>query len=184
MAREKCTLQSFSPVPQNRVERVDLELKAQFSHSVVSDSLRPHGLQHARSPCPSPTHRACSNSCPLSRWCHPTISSSVVPFSSCPQFFPASGSLPMSQFFASGGQSVGASASASVLPMNIQEWIWANSRRQLRTGEPAVHGVAKSWTWLSDWATTTNFNRGFLLQEHACKPPRWMSAQLSLLVAV
>ena len=94
----------------------------QFSHSVESDSLRPHGLQHARLPCPSPTPRTYSNSCPLSWWCHPTISSSVVPFSSCPQSFPASGSLQMSQFFTSGGQSIGVSASASVLPMNIQDW--------------------------------------------------------------
>ena len=94
----------------------------QFSCSVVSNSLRPHGLQHTRLPCPSPTPRACSNSCSLSRWCHPTISSSVVPFSSCLQFFPASGSFPVSQFFPSGGQSLGVSASASVFPMNIQDW--------------------------------------------------------------
>ena len=94
----------------------------QFSRSVTSNSLWPHGLQHARPPCPSPTPGACSNSCPSSQWCHPTISSSVVPFSSCLQSFPASGSFPMSQLFASGGQSVGVSASASVLPMNIQDW--------------------------------------------------------------
>ena len=92
----------------------------QFSHSVMSDSLRPHGLQHARIPCPSPTPRACPNSCPLSRWCHPTISSSVVSFSSCLQSFPASGSFPMSQYFISGGQSIG--TEASVLPMNVQDW--------------------------------------------------------------
>ena len=95
---------------------------SQFSRSVVSNCLWPHGLQHARLPCPSPTPGAYSNSCSLSRWCHPTISSSVVPFSSCLQSFPAPGSFPMSQFFASGGQSSGASASASVLPMNIQNW--------------------------------------------------------------
>ena len=89
----------------------------QFSHSVVSDSLQLHGLQPASFPCPSPTPRACSNSCPLSRWCHPIISSSVVPFSFCLQSFPASGSFPMSQFFASGGQSIETSASASVLPV-------------------------------------------------------------------
>ena len=88
----------------------------------MSDSLWPHGLQHARFPCPSPSPRACTNSCPLNQWCHPTISSSVVPFSSCLQCFPASGSFPMSQLFAAGGQSIGASASASVLPMNIQAW--------------------------------------------------------------
>ena len=88
----------------------------------MSDSLQPHGLQHAWLPCPSSTPGACSNSCPLSRWCHPIISSSDVPFSSCPQSFPASGSFPMSQFFTSDGQSIGVSASASVLPMNIQDW--------------------------------------------------------------
>ena len=94
----------------------------QFSRSVVSDSLWPHGPQHARPPCSSPTPGVYSNSCLLSRWCHPTISSSVNPFSSRLQSCPASGSFPMSQFFASGGQSIGASASASVLPMNIQSW--------------------------------------------------------------
>ena len=93
-----------------------------FSHSVVSDSLRLHGLQHDRLPSPSPTPGACSNSCSSSWWCRPTISSSVVPFSSCLQFFPASGSFPRSQFFASCGQSIGVSVSASVLPMNIQDW--------------------------------------------------------------
>ena len=93
----------------------------QFSRSVVSNSLRLHGLQHARPPCPSPTPGVYSNSCPLSRWCHPTISSSVILFSSCLQSLPASGSVPMSRFFASGGQSIGVSASASVLPMNIQD---------------------------------------------------------------
>ena len=92
----------------------------QFSLSVISDSLWPHGLQHARPPCPSPTPRAYSNSCPLSWWCHPTISSSVVPFSSCLRSFPESGSSPMRQFFASGGQSI--EVSVSVLPMNIQDW--------------------------------------------------------------
>ena len=92
-----------------------------FSCSVVSNSLWPHGLQHTRLPCPSPTLGAYSNSCPLSQWCHPTISSSVVPFSWL-QSFPASGSFPMSQFFASGGQSIGVSVSTSVLPMNIQDW--------------------------------------------------------------
>ena len=99
-----------------------LFLSVQFSCSVVSNSLQLHGLQHPRLPCPSPTPRFCSNSCSLSWWCHPIISSSVIPFSSCLQSFPASESFPMSQFFASGGQSIGASASASVLPVNIQEW--------------------------------------------------------------
>ena len=93
----------------------------QFSCSVMSDSLWPHGLQHARPPCPSPTP-VYANSCPSSQWCHLTVSFSVVPFSSCPQSFPASGSFQMSQFFTSGSQSIGVSASASVLPMNIQDW--------------------------------------------------------------
>ena len=94
----------------------------QFSRSVMSDSLRPRELQHARPPCPSPTPGVYSNTSPLSWWCHPTISSSVVPFSSCLQSFPASGSFPMSQFFTSGGQSIAVSASTSVLPKNIQYW--------------------------------------------------------------
>ena len=93
-----------------------------WTSSVVSDSLRPHELQHPRPPCPSPTPGVHPNPCPLSRWCHPTISFSVVPFSSCPQSFPASRSLQMSQLFTSGGQSIGVSALASVLPMNTQDW--------------------------------------------------------------
>ena len=93
-----------------------------FSHLVVSDSFHPHGLQLIRLPCPSPTSGVYSNSCPKSQWCHPTISSSVIPFSSCLQSFPASGSFPMSQFFAPCGQSIGISTSASVLPVNIQDW--------------------------------------------------------------
>ena len=93
-----------------------------FGHSVVSDSLWHHGLQHGRPPCLSPTPRAYSNSCPLSQWRHPTVSSSVIPFSSCLQPFPASGSFQMRQLFISGGQSIGVSASSSVLPMNIQDW--------------------------------------------------------------
>ena len=94
---------------------------SQFSRPVVFNSLQPHGLQHTRLPCPSPSPGACSNSCPLSHWCHPIISS-VAPLFSCLQSFSASGSFPVSQFFASGGQSIGASALASVLPMNIQNW--------------------------------------------------------------
>ena len=97
-------------------------ITVQFSHSVMSDSLWPHGLQHARPPCPSPTPGVYPNSCPLSQWCHSTISSSVILFSSCLQSFPASGSFKMSQLFTLGGQSIGVSASASVLPMNIQDW--------------------------------------------------------------
>ena len=94
----------------------------QFSHSVVSNSMRPHELQHARPPCPSPTPGVYSNSCPSSWWCHLDISSSLIPFSSCPQSLPASESLPMSQLFAWGDQSIGVSASASVLPMYTQDW--------------------------------------------------------------
>ena len=97
-------------------------LSVQFSHLVISDSLRPHWLQHARLPFPSLTPQTCSNSCPLSRWYRPTISCSVITYSSCLQSFPASRSFQMSQFFTSGGQSTGVSASAAVLPMNIQDW--------------------------------------------------------------
>ena len=110
-------------------QRILLEIKnghfimiVQFSHSVMSDSLRPYGLQHTRLPCPSLSPGVCLNACSLSWWCHPNISSSVVPFSSCPQSFPASESFLMSRLFASGGQSIRASASASVLPVNIQDW--------------------------------------------------------------
>ena len=108
-------------VPYFRDEETQFS-SVQFSRSVVSDPLRPHGLQHARPPCPSPTPGVHPNSCPLSWWCHPTISSSAVPFSSCPQSFPASGSFQMSQLFAWGGQSTRVSASTSVLPMNTQDW--------------------------------------------------------------
>ena len=107
----------------------------QFSHSVVSNSLQPHGLQHARPPCLSSTPGVYSNTCPLSPWCHPTISSSVVPFSSCLWSFPAPGSFPLSQLFTSGGQSIGFSACTSVLPMNIQN---------------VVH-------WRREWQTTSVF---------------------------
>ena len=93
-----------------------------FSHPVLSDCLQSHGVQHIKFPCPSPSPRVCSNSCPLSQWCHPTISSSLIPFFSCPQSFPTSGSFPISRLFTSGSQSIGASASVSVLPMNIQGW--------------------------------------------------------------
>ena len=101
-----------------------LKTAVQFSsvQSLSHVSLWPHKPQHARPPCPSPTPGVHPNPCPLSRWCHPTISSSVIPFSSCPQSFPASGSFQMSQLFSSGGQSIGVSASTSVLPMNTQDW--------------------------------------------------------------
>ena len=103
-------------------EKGQLESRLLFSLSVMSDILQPHGLQHARLLCPSPFLRACLNSWPLSQWCHPNIASSVVHFSSCLQSFPASRSFPMSQIFVLGGQSIGASVSVSVLPMNIQDW--------------------------------------------------------------
>ena len=140
-----------------------------FSRSVVSDSLRTRGLQHARLPCPSLTPGACSSSCPLSWWCHPTISSSVSPFSSCLQSFPASGSFPMSQFFTSGSQSIGVSASASVLPMNIQGWfplrltslnsllskglsrVFSNTtvwKHQLFSAQPSLWSNSHICTWL------------------------------------
>ena len=119
---------------------------SQFSHSVMFNSLWPHGLQHARLPCPSLFSGGCSNSCPLSWWCHPTISSSVALFSSCPQPFTASGSFPMSWLFALGGQSIGASASASVSPVNIQGWSplrWTDLISLLSTG---LSGVFSSTT--------------------------------------
>ena len=109
--------------------------QVQFSRSVMSDSLQPHEPQHARPPCPSPTPRTYSNSCPLRWWCHPIIGSSVVPFPSCLWSFPASGSFPVTQFFAWGGQSIGASTSASVLPMNIQDWfpLWLSALISLQS---------------------------------------------------
>ena len=113
----------------------------QFNCSVMSDSLWPDGLQHVRLPCPSPTPGACSNSCPSSWWCHPTISPSVISFSSCFQSFPATGSFLRSQFFASGGQSIGASTSASVFPMNIQDWFPLG----LTGWSPSVQGTLKSF---------------------------------------
>ena len=140
---------------------------------VTSNSLWPHGLQHTRLPCPSPTPGACSNSCPLSQWCHPTISSSVLPFSSCLQSFPASGSFPVSRFFRSGGQSTGASASASVLPMNIQGWfplqltclisfqskglsrVFSNTtvqKHQFFSAQPSSQSNSHTHTWLLEKA--------------------------------
>ena len=109
-------------VESEKIIQMNMDNSVQFSRSVMSDSSRLHGLQHASLPCPSPTPRAYSNSCPSSRWYHPTISFSVVSFSSHLQSFPASRSFPMSRFFPSDGQSIGVSASASVLPLNIQDW--------------------------------------------------------------
>ena len=141
----------------------------QFSCSVVSDSLQPHVLQHARPPCPSPAPGVHPSSCPLSRWCHPTISASVVPLSSCLQSFPASGSFQMSQFFTSDGQSIGVSASTSALPMNTQDqsplgwtdWISLQSKglsrvfynntilkNQFFSAQPSLWSNSHIWTWL------------------------------------
>ena len=117
----KVTLLSCYKI-RNRFVKPMYKHSVQFSHSVVSDSLRPHELQQARPPCPSPTPGVHPNPCPSSWWRHPTISSSVIPFSSCPQSFPASGSFQMSQLFAWGGHSIGVSALTSVLPMNTQDW--------------------------------------------------------------
>ena len=129
----------------------------------MSDSLWPYGLQHTRPPCPSPPPGVHSNSCALSQWCHPTISSSLVPFSSCPQSFPASGSFQMSQFFASGGQSIGVSALTLVLPMNIQDWF------------------PLGWTgWIS--LLSKGFSRVFsnaTVQKHQCFGTQFFIVQLS-----
>ena len=137
----------------------------QFSCSVASDSLWPHRLQHVRLPCPSLTHGAFSNSCPSHWWCHPTISSSVVPFSSCLQSFPASGSFPMSQYFASDGQTNGVSASARVLPTNIQDWfpLGLTSLISLQTkgfsrvfSNTTVQKHQLFCAWLSLWSNSHN----------------------------
>ena len=124
----------------NCIKEFWAQSSVQFICSVVSNSLQPHELQQARPPCPSPTPGVHPNPCPLSRWCHPTISSSVVPFSSCPQSFPPSGSFQMSQLFASGGQSIGVSASAPVLPMNTQDWAFRMDWMDLL----AIQGTLKS----------------------------------------
>ena len=125
-----CIMEYYSAMKEDEIMLfaetwMDLHIaisSVQFSHSVVSNSLGPHGLHHSRPPCPSPTPGVYSDSCPLSQWCHPTMWSSAIPFSLHLQSFPASGSFPMSQLFTSGGQSIGVSASASVLPMNTHDW--------------------------------------------------------------
>ena len=131
-------------------------ISVQFSHSVVCDSLQSHGLQHTRLPCPSPTPRAYSNSCPSSWWCHPNILFSVTPFSSCLQSFSASGSFLMSQFFASGGKSIG--ASSSILPMNIQ-----NLNIQNWFDLPAVQGTLKSLLQHHKLKTSVLWHSAFLM---------------------
>ena len=131
----------------------------QFSRSVVSDSLRPHESQHARAPCPSPTPGVHPNSCPSSRWCHPAISSSIIPFSSCPQSLPASESFPMSQLFAWGGQNIGVSALASFLPKNTQGW------------------SPSEWT---DWISLQSKGLSRVSSNTAAQKPQFFSAQPSL----
>ena len=153
-----------------------LKRKKVDSQSVMSSSLWPHGLRHARLPCPSPTPGVHSNSCPLSWWCHPTISSSVVPFSSRLQFSPALGSFPMSQFFASGGQSIGASASASDLPMDhmdhgilqarILEWVaipFSRGSSQPRDRTQVSHTAGGFFT---SWMTGESLLKGKQMQTH------------------
>ena len=130
-------------------------LLSRFSRSVVSDSLSPHELQHARPPCPSPASRVHPKSCPSSRWCHPVISSSVVPFSSCPQSLPASGPFPMSQLFTWGGQNIGVSASEAVLPMNTQDWsplVWTGWISLQSKGLSRVHHHSSKASILQRWA--------------------------------
>ena len=133
-----------------------------FSHSVTSDSMQPHELQHARPPCPSPTPRVPPNPCPLSCWCHPIISSSVIPFSSCSQSFPASGSFQMSQLFASGGQSIAVLASTSVLPVNTQDWSplgWTGWISLQSKGLPRVFSnttVQKHWFFGTQLSSQSN----------------------------
>ena len=138
---------------------VKIDSSVQFSCSVLSDSLQPYGLQHIRPPCPSQTPRVYSNSCPLSWWCQPTISSSIIPFSSCLQSFPASGSFQMSQLFTSGGQNIGASASTSVLPMNTQ---------------------GKFSLGLTDWISLKSRGLSRVLSNTTVQKQQFFSAQLSL----
>ena len=149
----------------------------QFSRSVMSDSLRPHESQHTRPPCLSPTPGVYSNSCPSSRWCHPAISSSVIPFSSCPQSLPASGSFPVSQLFAWGGQSIGVSASASVLPMNTQDWSplgW--------TGWISLQSKGLSRVFSNTTLGAFKFHKPFWLLFYFISCPAWVLAVCGSLV--
>ena len=154
----------------------------QFSHSVVSNSLQPHESQHARPPCPSPTPRVYSNSCPSSRWCHPAISSSVIPFSSCLQSLTASGSFPVSQLFTRGGQSIGVSASASVLPLNIQDWsllgwtgwISLQSKGLSQESSPTPQFKSINFSILSFPHSPTLIS----IQDHWKKPQPWRDGPL------
>ena len=133
----------------------------QFSYSVMSDSLQPHGLQHARLPCPSVTPGACWNSCPSSRWCHPTVSSSVNAFSSCLQSFPASGSFLMSQFFTSGGQSI--ETSASVLSLNTQDWFPLGLTGSISLQSKGLSGVFSNTTVKSIDSSALNFLKNLFI---------------------
>ena len=135
----------------------------QLSCSVVSDSLPPYGLQHVRPPCPSPTPGVYSNSCALSRWCHPTISSSVIPFSSCLQSFPATGPFPRSEFFTSGGSSIGVSASVLVLPMNIQDWFPLGLTGWISLQSKGLSRVFSSTTFKSINSSAFSFLYGLTL---------------------
>ena len=150
----------------------------QFSRSVVSDSLRPHESQHARPHCPSPTPGVHSNSCPSSRWCHPAILSSVIPFS-CPQSFPASGSFPMSWFFISGGQSIGASALVSVLPMNIQGWFHLGLIGLISLQSEGLSGVFSSTTQLKSIAQPSLWSNSHICIWQLGKPELWLYGPLS-----
>ena len=146
----------------------------QFSRSVMSNSLQPHESQHARPPCPSPTPRVYSGSCPLSQWCHPTISSSFVPFSSCPQSFPASRSFQVSQLFAWGGQSIGVSASASVLPMNTQDWSplvdWLDLLAVQGTLKSLLQHHSSKIICLKEWKDDCNFKSWVRREVPFCYP--------------
>ena len=159
-----------------------LQLSVQFSHSVVSDSLPPHGLQHTTPPCPSLSPGACSDSCPSSQWCHPTISFSVIPFSSCPQSFPASRSFQMSQLFASGGQSIGASASVSVLPVNIQGWFPLGSTALISLQSKRLSRVFSNTTVQKHQFFSTRPSLWSNSHVHTCllqKPQLWLDGPLS-----
>ena len=139
------------------LNRTKYLITVQFNCSVVSTSLRTHEPQHARPPCPSPTPGVHSNPCPLCWWCHPIISSSVVPFSSCPQSFPASVSFQMSELFSSGGQSIGVSASTSVIPMNTQDWFplewagWISLQPKMEKLYAVNKNKTRIWLWLKSW---------------------------------
>ena len=134
----------------------------QFSHSVKYNSLQPHGPQYARIPCPSLSPGVCTNSCPSSRWCHPTILSSVVPFSSCLQTFPASGSFPMSQFFAPGGLSIG--ATASVFPMNSQGWFPLGLTGLIPLGLSRIFSSTTVWKYQLSGAQSSLWTNSHILE--------------------